>query len=283
MNAGARTGWHRMTRTALVLLLGVGVTLGLGCGGEQASAVEWIPVWSDEFEGPAGAAPDPARWSHEVGGGGWGNQELQFYTDSRDNAALDGAGNLVISARQQVVETRAFTSARLTTRGKFEQTYGRFEARLRLPAGKGLWPAFWLLGSDAAGVGWPERGEIDIVEGRGAHPWRVSGAVHGPGYSGGNALVAAYEAEGRPHLTAAFHLYAVEWEPRVLRFFVDGRQYHTVRSTRLPSSGRWVFDHPFFLIINLAVGGTFGGPPDASTPFPETLSADYVRVYQRKP
>jgi beta-glucanase (GH16 family) len=258
------------------------------CGPDDPQAPPWELVWADEFDGVAGDQPDPTRWSHEIGGDGWGNQELQTYTDRPDNAALDGAGHLMITARHEDSSGRAFTSARLTTRGKFEQLYGRFEARLRLPPGRGMWPAFWLLGADAGDgstdkpVGWPERGEIDVVEGRGAQPWRVSGAAHGPGYSGGNALIAGFEAAGRADLTADFHDFAVEWDPGELRFFVDGQQYHTVRSTRLPTTGRWVFDHAFFLILNLAVGGNFGGPPDASTVFPAALVADHVRVYQRQ-
>jgi beta-glucanase (GH16 family) len=254
------------------------------CRGDDPENAPYVLVWADEFDGAADTPPDPARWTHEIGGDGWGNQELQLYTDRTDNAALDGAGHLVITARREDLGGRSFTSARLTTRGKFEQQYGRFEARLRLPPGKGMWPAFWLLGAAAADggeAGWPARGEIDVVEGRGAQPWRVSGAVHGPGYSGGNALIAGYEAAGRADLTADFHDFAVEWDPGELRFFVDGQQYHTVRSSRLPTTGRWVFDHAFFLIMNLAVGGNFGGAPDATTVFPAVLVADHVRVYQR--
>jgi beta-glucanase (GH16 family) len=262
-------------RRALVALL-----LSAGCGG-GGDPPPWQLVWSDELEGPAGAAPDPARWSRELGGSGWGNQELQFYTDRPENAALDGAGRLAITARQESWGGRAFTSARLTTRGQLEQAYGRFEARLQLPSGKGLWPAFWLLGSDCGRVGWPACGEIDVMESRGAQPWRVSSAAHGPGYSAGSALIEAFEIPGRASLAADFHVYAVEWEPDELRFSVDGTTYHTVRASRLPAGGRWVFDHPFFVILNLAVGGTFGGPPDATTAFPQTLWVDHVRVYRR--
>jgi beta-glucanase (GH16 family) len=281
MKAG---GWPRMLWLAAV---SAGSVVVPACGGDQERDLPWTEVWADEFDGAAGTAPDPTRWSHEIGGHGWGNQELQLYTDRPENAALDGAGHLVITARREDRDGRAFTSARLTTKGKFQQRYGRFEARLRLPVGKGMWPAFWMLGSgtgdgSAGGnAGWPERGEIDIVEGRGAQPWRVSGAVHGPGYSGGNALVGGYEAPGRADLTADFHRFAVEWEPGEVRFFVDDQQYHSVRATRLPASGRWVFDHDFFLILNLAVGGNFGGPPDGTTVFPQTLIADWVRVYRR--
>jgi beta-glucanase (GH16 family) len=264
-------------RRALAALLALAAG---ACGGDGDQAA-WRLTWSDEFDGPAGARPDPGRWSFELGGSGWGNQELQDYTDRPENAALDGAGALVITARRESWEGRDFTSARLTTRGKFQQAYGRFEARLQIPAGKGLWPAFWMLGSDCGATGWPACGEIDVMESRGAQPWRVSGSAHGPGYSAGNALIAGFETADRASLAADFHLYAVEWEPGELRFSVDGVQYHSVRASRLPATARWVFDHPFFLILNVAVGGTFGGPPDAGTPFPQSLRADFVRVYSR--
>jgi beta-glucanase (GH16 family) len=256
--------------------LALAVALG-GCG---EHAAPWRLVWSDDFNGATGARIDPARWSHEIGGDGWGNGELQFHT--ADNAALDGAGHLVITARREPSGARAFTSSRLSTRGKLERQYGRIEARLRLPAGKGLWPAFWMLGADVAQVGWPACGEIDIVEARGAQPRRASSALHGPGYSAGNALTAAYESPDGKALTDDFHVFAVEWSPGEMHFSVDGHGYHSQRATRLAPGQRWVFDHPFFLILNLSVGGTFGGPPDDTTPFPATLAADYIRIYERE-
>jgi beta-glucanase (GH16 family) len=260
------------------------LVVNAACGGADDEPIDWQLVWSDEFDGAAGSGPDPARWSFETGGHGWGNQELQLYSDRPENASLDGAGHLVITARREAMGGREYTSARIITRGKFEQVYGRFEARLRLPAGKGFWPAFWMLGNDVGvdGVRWPACGEIDVVEQRGAHPWRISGAAHGPGHSGGNALIGAFETPGRTALTGDFHLYAMEWEPHELRFYVDGQRYHSVRSTRMPSGAIWVYDHPFFLLLNLAVGGNFGGAPDQTTPFPQTLGADYVRVYVRR-
>jgi beta-glucanase (GH16 family) len=261
-------------------LLAAAIPLALAACGE-AGPPDWQLVWSDEFDGPAGAPPDPARWNREEGGHGWGNQELQFYTARPDNVALDGAGFLVITARRETQGARAFTSARLSSRGKFQQTYGRFEARLKLPAGRGFWPAFWLLGSDIDRVGWPACGEIDVVEGRGSQPWRVSAAVHAPGYSGGNALTGAFQTPDRQPLSEGFHVYAVEWEPREIRFYIDDEPYHTVRRSRLPASSAWPFERPFFALLNLAVGGTFGGPPDDSTPFPQTLTADWVRVHSR--
>jgi beta-glucanase (GH16 family) len=272
-----------MKRLLAAWLAALASTAACNDPGELAA---WQLVWSDQFDGPADSPPDASRWSFETGGDGWGNSEEQYYTDRPTNAALDGAGALVITARREAMGTRHFTSARLVTRGKFQARYGRFEARLKLPAGRGRWPAFWLLGSDVNEVGWPACGEIDVVEGRGAQPWRVSGAAHGPGYSGGNALIAGFElpaGEGGAvrRLTDDFHLYAVEWEPDEIRFFVDQHLYHSVRASRLPPQGRWVYDHPFFLLLNLAVGGNFGGPPDATTPFPAQLIADHVRVFTR--
>jgi len=266
---------------AAPVLLAALVALAIGCGGET-EAPTWKLVFADEFEGPAGSAPNPRSWSFAVGGHGWGNQELQFYTDRPANAALDGQGALVITARREDWSANRYTSARLSTKGKRSFSHGRIEARLRLPAGKGLWPAFWLLGGHIDEVGWPACGEIDVMENRGAQPWRVSSALHGPGYSGGNAVIAGFELPDRQSLAEDFHLYAVEWESDELRFSVDGHTYHLVRRSRLAASGPWVFDRPFFLILNLAVGGTFGGAPDESTTFPQRLVVDHIRVYERE-
>jgi beta-glucanase (GH16 family) len=263
-----------MRAAVLVLVLAA-------CGGPAEEPAPWQLTFSDEFEGPAGSLPDTTKWSFALGGGGWGNGELQLYTDRPDNAALDGQGNLVITARAETTPQTGFTSARLTSKGKFQQQYGRFEARLKLPAGRGLWPAFWLLGGDVDTAGWPSCGEIDVMEERGATPWRVTGAVHGPGHSGGNALIAAFDAPARTPLSDDFHVYAAEWGADEIRFYVDDRLYHTVLATRMPPTARWVYDHPFFLLLNLAVGGSYGGPPDATTVFPQAMLADYVRVYQR--
>jgi beta-glucanase (GH16 family) len=254
-----------------------GTLLVAGCGGQEGHP-PWLLVDGDEFEGPAGASPDPGFWSFDLGGSGFGNGESQYYTDRPDNAALDGAGQLVITARREVMGNRQYTSARLTSRGKHEWTYGRVEAALQLPAGKGLWPAFWLLGSNFRQDGWPACGEIDVMESRGQQPEVVFGSLHGPGYSGGGALMGQLAGQD---FDAGMHRYAVEWEPGVVRWSVDDRVYHEVRATRLPGGGRWVFDHPFFVVLNLSVGGHFGGEPDDSTVFPQTLRADWVRVYTR--
>jgi len=251
-----------------------------------STPASWTLAWSDEFDGAAGTLPDATKWVMETGGGGWGNQELENYTTSARNASLDGTGNLAIVARE---ETSAgpcwygacrYTSARLKTQGKFAQTYGRFEARLRIPAGQGMWPAFWMLGDDIDRNGWPKAGEIDVMENIGKEPTVVHGTIHGPGYSGGNGISASTALDAGA-FADDFHVYAVEWEPLVIRWLVDGRVYRTVTSSALPPNTQWVYDHPFFILLNVAVGGAWPGSPDASTRFPQQMLVDYVRVYRR--
>jgi beta-glucanase (GH16 family) len=247
-----------------------------------------VLAWSDEFDGPAGAPVDPVRWRFDVGGGGFGNEELQSYTDRATNAHLTGDGSLAIEALREDHTgpdgiARAYTSARLKTQGLFEQAYGKIEARLVVPRGQGLWPAFWMLGADIERVGWPECGEIDIMENIGKEPTIVHGTLHGPGYSGAEGPSAAYTLPGGGRFADDFHVFAVEWEPNVLRFTVDGALFATRTPADLPTGRRWVFDHPFFVILNVAVGGRWPGPPDASTPFPQRMRVDYVRVYRRPP
>ncbi|NNE10145.1 MAG: glycoside hydrolase family 16 protein, partial [Gemmatimonadetes bacterium] len=161
-----------------------------GCS-QDASEFEWILVWEDEFEGPAGQSPDPEKWNFDIGTG-WGNNQLEYDTDSPDNVSLDGEGNLAIVAREEEFLGSQYTSGRITTKGLFEKTRGRFEARIKLPVGQGIWPAFWLLGSNIDTVGWPECGEIDIMEYLGHEPRKVHGSIHGPGYSGGNPVTSSY-------------------------------------------------------------------------------------------
>jgi beta-glucanase (GH16 family) len=243
----------------------------------------WSLGWQDEFDGPAGAAPDPTRWAHEIGGWGWGNGELQYYTDSTSNAALDGEGHLLITALEQTVEMNAYTSARLTTKGLFTRKYGRFEARMRLVAGRGLWPAFWIMGDDIDTAGWPGAGEMDIMENRGNRMDLVSASVHGP--VANNIYMDSYNthsAEIPGGADADFHVYAVEWDPANIVFLVDDNPYLQITPKRRPYAA-WVFDHPFFMIINLAVGGIFPGYPDATTTFPRSIAVDYVRVSARVP
>jgi beta-glucanase (GH16 family) len=250
----------------------------------QAVAQTWTPTFTDEFFGRVGGAPNSLNWNYDLGGNGWGNNELQTYTNRTQNAFLDGEGNLVIKAIKETVTgadgiTRNYTSARLLTKGRFEQRYGRFEARIKIPFGQGIWPAFWMLGNDIDTVGWPACGEIDIMENIGKEPAIVHGTLHGPGYSGGNPLTGSYSLANGQKFADDFHLFAVEWDPNEVRFYVDSTLYQTKRVTDVPSGSRWVFDHPFFIILNVAVGGNWPGNPDDSTTFPQTMTVDYVKVY----
>jgi beta-glucanase (GH16 family) len=242
----------------------------------------WSVVWHDEFDGPAGTAPDPTRWAHEIGGGGWGNKELQYYTDRTENAPLDGEGNLIITARAETFDTNAYTSARLRTKGLFSQTYGRFEARMRLADGQGLWPAFWIMGDDFDQVGWPYAGEIDILEQRGSDVHTVSSAVHGPGLPSGKDISAARSTRVTDSVATTFHVYAVEWDPASIVFLVDDVPFFQITPKRRPSYAPWVWDHPFFIIVNMAVGGLFPGDPNETTVFPASIAVDYVRVSVRQ-
>ena len=252
---------------------------------QAANPSVWSLVWSDEFDGPSGSGVDPAKWTAETGGWGWGNNELEYYTNRTQNAYLD-SGTLVIKAIKETYTgsdgvTRDYTSARLITKNRFTQTYGRFEARIKLPSGQGIWPAFWLLGSNIDTVSWPNCGEIDIMENIGREPSIIHGTFHGPGYSGANGIGAAYELPGGQRFADDYHTFSVEWEPNVIRFYVDGILYKTRTPADLPPGRTWVFDHPFFIILNVAVGGYWPGNPDATTAFPQTMRVDYVRVYQR--
>ena len=245
-------------------------------------------VWSDEFNDAAGTAPDPLKWGYDIGIGynGWGNNELEYYTNRTANSYQDGNGNLVIKALKETFTgtdgiTRFYTSARLVTRGVFEPKYGRVEARIKLPYGQGLWPAFWMLGNDVNSSGWPNCGEIDIMENIGKEPRVVHGSLHGPGYFGATPLTGTTSIPGPAILADDFHIFAVEWDPTEIRFYFDNTLYQTQNAATLNSNQRWVFDHPFYILMNVAVGGDWPGPPDGTTIFPQTMLVDYVRVYSR--
>ena len=238
-------------------------------------------VWEDEFNGAAGTAPDTTKWAYDLGVGpgndGWGNQELQYYTDRPENASHDGAGNLAITARSESYAGRSFTSARLNTKGNYVQTYGRFEARIKMPWGPGIWPAFWMLGNNIDQVSWPQCGEIDIMEYRGQQPNLVYGTLHGPGYSGGASITKSFGFTN-DRFDVDFHVFAVEWGLDYVDFFVDDHLYQRLRPENVP--GEWVFNQPFFLILNVAVGGNYVGFPTPQTPFPQTMVVDYVKIYK---
>ncbi|MFF4248461.1 family 16 glycosylhydrolase [Streptomyces sp. NPDC001822] len=240
-------------------------------------------AFADEFDGPAGSAVDGGKWQTETGDN-VNNHERQYYTAGNSNAALDGQGNLVITARKENpgnyqcwYGTCEYTSSRLNTSGKFTSTYGHVESRMKIPRGQGIWPAFWMLGADIGDVGWPNSGEIDIMENVGFEPGTVHGTLHGPGYSGSAGIGAGYSLPGGQAFADDFHTFAVDWAPGSITWSVDGTVYQ--RRTPADLNGNaWVFDKPFFLILNLAVGGYWPGDPDGSTSFPQQLVVDYVRV-----
>jgi beta-glucanase (GH16 family) len=250
----------------------------------------WVLTWSDEFDGADGSAVDPTKWVHDVGGTGWGNQELEYYTDGTQNAVVTG-GNLVITATTAGASSYKcsypssgacqYTSARLLTQNRFTQQYGRIEARIQIPEGQGLWPAFWMLGADIATNGWPNCGEIDIMENIGKEPSINHGSLHMPaaGTSNDDDLTGSYALPGNAKLGDDFHTYAVEWSAAAIKFYVDGNLYETQKPSA--ATGRtWEFDHPFFILLNVAVGGQWPGAPDLTTSFPQTMKVDWVRVYE---
>lgn len=282
------TAFFSICRVALALLAPLA-----GCSNPPEPEIEtwtepadpWVEVWRDDFDGPAGSAPDDKHWNVEIRPSGQ-NEELDYDTNDRKNSFMDGAGHLVIRAlKEQYVDSsgapssQPFTSARLNTQGKVEQQYGRFEARIQLPAGgKGVWPAFWLLGNDIKDVGWPECGEVDILEMRGSRPTIIDGSLHGPGYSGGSAYHHYYQLKSGKY-GDDFHTFTFEWAPEGVRWLVDGNQYYVKTAAGVAQSGqRWAYDHPFFILLNLAIGGIFDGDPDASTSFPQEMRVDYVSV-----
>jgi beta-glucanase (GH16 family) len=250
-----------------------------GATGAGGGAGTWTLTWSDEFEGPAGQLPEATKWTYDIGGGGWGSDELEYYTQRPENVSLDGAGDLLITLRAEPYMGSNYTSARLRTQDLFAQAYGRFEARIKIPRGQGVWPAFWMLGTDLATVGWPTCGEIDIMENIGSEPAVNHGSLHGP-YDDGS-LTGTYQLPGGAALADAFHLYAIEWDATAIRFYVDDTLYETRLDTDVASPTSWVYNHPFFLLLNLAIGGTSPGAPDATTVLPQTMTVDYVRVYAR--
>jgi beta-glucanase (GH16 family) len=260
---------------------------GAGSGGVPGDAAVdgattvpgWTLVWSDEFNGASGSGPDAANWTFETGGTGWGNNELEYYTNRTSNAAMNGSGSLVITARAEAFMGRNYTSARMKTEGKFDHAYGRFEARIQIPKGQGIWPAFWLLGNDIGSAGWPACGEIDIMENIGKEPTIVHGTIHGPNYGPG----APFSLANKAPFSDAYHIYAIEWETAAIRFYVDGSLYETRTPADLPNGAPWEFNHPFFILLNVAVGGQWPGNPDGTTTFPQQMLVDYVRVYAPAP
>src|SRR6516225_1460400 len=280
--------------SAIFGILLVTVTLVTSCGGQatETSNPTTTPptyrlVWSDEFSGADGSAPEASKWSIQTGGNGWGNNELEYYTARSENVQVLG-GNLVITAIKENYTgadgvSRNYTSARLETKGLFSERYGRFEASIKIPKGQGMWPAFWMLGSNITTAGWPACGEIDIMENIGKEPGTVHGSLHGPSTTTRTSdATSIFTLPAGQAFADDFHLFAVDWERGVVRFYVDSNLYATFTESRWPAGGTWVFDHPFFIILNVAVGGNWPGSPDSTTVFPRHLLVDYVRVYTRQ-
>ncbi|WP_163509445.1 glycoside hydrolase family 16 protein [Fodinicola acaciae] len=248
----------------------------------RATPAAAAATFTEDFNGPAGSGVNTSRWTQETGNNGGNNHELQWYTGGTSNAALDGNGHLVITAKHENIGKNCwngpcqYTAARLNTAGKFTQTYGHFEARIQIPRGQGMWPAFWLLGSNIGSVGWPACGEIDAMENVGFEPRTVHGTLHGPGYSGSGGLGSAYSLSSGA-FADTYHVFRIDWSSSAVTFSVDGHAY----GTKTPSDthgNQWVFNHPFFIIINLAVGGDWPGSPNGSTVFPQQMKIDYVHV-----
>lgn len=259
---------HTIRRALALTLALLLVDPVVACGPHAAAATVLSGPMSEEFDGPAGSAPNPQFWTVDVGSSaqrGWERGSVQTYTDSPDNVRLDGAGHLVIEARKS---GDGYTSGRLVTRGKILFPYGVVAARIKFPSGQGLWPAFWMLGSDIDAVGWPGCGEIDIMEIVNTAA-RYNVALHAPG--------ADVEQKGSiPDLSADFHVYWVDRKPGSITIGVDEGALATFTPESLPAGSRWVFDGPMFALLNLAVGGDWPGPPDQSTPFPSTMVVDWL-------
>lgn len=250
----------------------------------QKEAVQTLPerswelTWSDDFNGTAGSSPDNTKWNFDLGTGtnGWGNFELQTYTNQPANIKLDGSGKLLITASN----ASGFTSARINTKGKFAQAYGRFEASIKTTFGPGIWPAFWMMGANIDSKPWPQCGEIDVMEQKGQEPHITYSTIHGPGYSGGSSIAKMYSIENY-RFDNNYHLYAVEWGTDFIDFYVDKFLYHRITPESLKGK-EWVFNQPFFILLNVAVGGNYVGFPTTGTPFPQSMMVDYVKVYKQK-
>lgn len=266
---------NRMKKINILLLP---LLLLVGCNTDDTQTVANFTelVMQDEFD--TDGAPNSTLWKAAIGNGvdGWGNNELQYYTDRTENVKVEN-GVLLITAQEESFEGSSYTSARLLTEGLFDQQYGRFEARIRLPYGQGIWPAFWMLGAYDDGTIWPQIGEIDIMEFRGQEPATILGSVHGPGYSGGSAISKSFTLEN-DRFDTGFHIFGIEWGPEYVNFYVDDILYNQI--TPEDVTGEWVFDHPFYILMNVAVGGSFVGAPNEETTFPQTMLVDYVRVYK---
>jgi len=251
----------------------------------RSGAVTPQLVWDDEFNGTVSSGPDPTKWNYDLGVGdppGWGNNELETYTSSRTNSLIvadpDATDGKALAIRAQTAGG-SYTSARIQTASTFTFTYGRLEARAKVPTGIGCWPAFWALGANNPTVGWPACGEIDVMEWVGQTPSHIKGSLHATGYSGDNSLNEDSVLPNNESYSDAYHVFAVDWYADQIIFSMDGVVYEVQKKSGIPAGSAWPFDAPFFVILNFAVGGDWPGPPNASTVFPQDYRVDYVRVY----
>lgn len=260
------------------ILLVASFFLVISCSTDEKQTVTTMNqlVMEDNFD--TDGVLNTNLWSYDIGTGieGWGNNEEQYYTDRPENIKVEN-GMLKITALKEAYMGSAYTSAKIITKGKFEKKYGRFEARIKLPWGKGLWPAFWMLGSNIEQVNWPQCGEIDIMEYLGNNPTKILGTVHGPGYSGGDAISKNYTLKN-DRFDNDFHVFGIEWGENYINFYVDDELYNQITPDDV--TGEWVFNQPFYIILNMAVGGNLPGSPNQDTVFPQEMLVDYVRVYQ---
>jgi len=271
MKAYSRFSTQLLCHSVLALLL-LALTIPAHAG--------WKLVWSDEFNQADGTVPDTTKWGYDTGGSGWGNNELEIYTDRTNNARIED-GKLVIEVKREELGGKNYTSARMLTRGKYSVTFGRIEARIKIPRGQGIWPAFWMLGTNIDSVPWPACGEVDIMENIGREPGLIHGTVHGPGYSAAAGIGGPASLPNGAKFADDFHVYSVECEARQVQWFLDGKPYFKVTPDKIPKGCQWVFNAPKFLLINLAVGGYWPGNPDQTTEFPQRMVVDYVRVYSK--
>ncbi|MFN3754819.1 family 16 glycosylhydrolase [Flavobacterium sp.] len=272
---------YKISVLSLVLMGLVISTYSCDNDEKQTVVTKFDLVLEDNFD--VDGAPNPSIWTYDIGRGsennGWGNNELQFYTDRPENVIVQN-GYLIITAKQEALGGASYTSARLKTQNLFDQKYGRFEARIKLPLGQGLWPAFWMLGSNISQVGWPQCGEIDIMEYLGNSPTQILGTLHGPGFSGGESISKSYTLRNS-RFDNEFHVFGVEWSENHINWYVDDVLYNQITRKQVEDEGgEWVFDNSFFMILNMAVGGNLPGSPNTNTTFPQRMLVDYVRVYQ---
>ena len=271
-----------MKKFNFIIMMAFLAVAGVSCDEETDQEVATLKtlVFEDNFE--VNGAPDPSVWTYNIGTGqnGWGNNEQQYYTDRPENVIVED-GVLKITALKESFQGSRYTSARVLTEGLFEKEYGRFEARIKLPWGKGIWPAFWLLGEDSDGAIWPQIGEIDIMEYKGQEPNVVHGSAHMPGNFAGNPITKTYTFEN-DRLDTSFHIYGIEWSPERINYYVDDILYQSITPEDMDEGSEWVFNdgREMFMILNVAVGGSFVGPPGADTVYPQTMEVDYVRVYE---